>query len=198
MASGLHAREFLREARVLATEADPSVQLAPGWEAPFKLRLYNLSLDVLDQITADFNMLWVACVDQQSDDPDGEYTSDILEALAQNPTMRDLYERLNSHSKNMMDALFRTLRHTSETPLESDILEEVVSVSWRAVLPMEEREKLYSSLTAGLVVDSSEKLLATSLLNDRQARATVVIRALENAIQHLEDVASLIIGEDIF
>ena len=37
-----------------------------------------------------------------------------------------------------------------------------------------------------------------SVVNDPQARATVAIRALENAIHHLEDVSSLIIGEDIF
>ena len=37
-----------------------------------------------------------------------------------------------------------------------------------------------------------------SVVYDPQARATVVIRALENAINHLEDICSLIIGEDIF
>ena len=44
MAEGLKTEGYLREARDLAAEADPSVQLAPGWQAPFKLRLYTMSL----------------------------------------------------------------------------------------------------------------------------------------------------------
>ena len=49
MAEGLKADGYLVEARSLATEADPNMQLAPGWQAPFKLRLYNMSLDVLEE-----------------------------------------------------------------------------------------------------------------------------------------------------
>ena len=43
-----------------------------------------------------------------------------------------------------------------------------------------------------------DKETPRNVVSDPQARAIVATRAVENAIRHLEDVCSLIIGEDIF
>lgn len=60
----------------------------------------------------------------------------------------------------------------------------------------DERERLYRSLTDSLPPMPSDSPMC--LDHDPHARGTVAIRALENSIKHLEDISSLIIGEDIF
>ncbi|CAE7641556.1 unnamed protein product [Symbiodinium sp. CCMP2456] len=198
MKRGLEAEKFLSEARALAAEADPSVQLAPGWQVPFKLRLYNMSLDVMDQIKSDFVMLWTACIDQHSFRETGEPSTEVLHMLSKNENLRRLFNSLEGHTANIKTCLLKTLRHSSETALDDSeqLQDEVVAVSFDTVFPEPVRNKLYLSLTQDM--RTIDKETPRNVVSDPQARAIVATRAVENAIRHLEDVCSLIIGEDIF
>ena len=124
MKKGLDAENFLSEARALAAEADPSVQLAPGWQVPFKLRLYNMSLDVMDQIKSDFVMLWTACIDQQSFRETGEPSTEVLHMLSQNENLRRLFSSLEGQASNLLHARFLQLFGFEVFP------EEVVCFLW--------------------------------------------------------------------
>ncbi|CAE7945772.1 unnamed protein product [Symbiodinium necroappetens] len=196
MAKGLETLRYLDEAKTYMAEADPSVRLAPCWRADFKFRLYSSSLEKMQLLQSDFYMLWTACLDQGLIADDAERTSLILKPLANHPAIQDLTDRLEGHSQKMLEALFAALRHTSETPLQNEVVKEAQKVSVDCGISEDERERLYRSLTDSLPPMPSDAPLC--LDHDPHARGTVAIRALENSIKHLEDISSLIIGEDIF
>ena len=81
-----------------------------------------------------------------------------------------------------MDCLFKTLRHTHETPLDSEILDTVVDVSYSAdVFSEEDRDRLYRSLTTNLPLSRKCDLfpaLSFSFLPDTFQFPSSLLRAL--------------------
>ncbi|CAE7359031.1 unnamed protein product [Symbiodinium natans] len=195
MAKGLESERHLCEAKTLMAEADPQVQLAQCWGAPFKYRLYSASVEKMSLLQSDFNMLWTACVDQDGVADAAERTSLILKPLAEHPEIQDLTHRLEGLAMKVLQVLCQTLRHTSEMPLKSDVMKEVEKVS-DCGISEDERERLYRHLTDNLPAMPSDRPMC--LVHDPHARGVVAIRSLENLVKHFEDISSLIIGEDIF
>jgi len=193
--------QCLNQALEVADGADPDTQLAAGWSAPFKIGLYRDAIARLHKILSDMVILVTACTDWDSElvftDFYNEHSdSSILANLNEHDHMKELCRRIIDGMETDFEALIVVLNHSTETPVENKVMEEMESISSSYQIPKDKREKMYFDLTNKLRNRDAGK--GSGLTADQHARGTVAVRALENTLNHLEGMTTRIISEDIF
>eukprot|EP00928_Gymnodinium_smaydae_P082711 TRINITY_DN66004_c0_g1_i1.p1 TRINITY_DN66004_c0_g1~~TRINITY_DN66004_c0_g1_i1.p1 ORF type:complete len:670 (-),score=104.05 TRINITY_DN66004_c0_g1_i1:164-2173(-) len=192
----------LEAAKRLCIECDPKLQIAPCGETPFKLELLQQSLDYLQLVLSDMNMLIMACRDwvfneavlgDEAQVSEVTFaTSEVMHTLHSQMAMQDVRLELMDSLEHAMQALPLILAHGTEEPLRDKVRDActVCDTSKSAAIA-----GLYAQLRG---LRSGRSSGGQELTNDTRARLNVAVRALENTALHLFRIEELCLRECIY
>eukprot|EP00928_Gymnodinium_smaydae_P046398 TRINITY_DN30907_c0_g1_i1.p1 TRINITY_DN30907_c0_g1~~TRINITY_DN30907_c0_g1_i1.p1 ORF type:complete len:924 (-),score=208.05 TRINITY_DN30907_c0_g1_i1:176-2947(-) len=193
------AKTSLASCESMAPKADPNLKIVKGRKADFKIDLFKGSLESIRGLVSDFELLLLASCDwvplhgvELATAVSVDEMSRLDGILNDTPSFKLMAKSLTTRLQTAGQALMIILEHDKETRIEDEIVKRLED---EEILELPGGDKVYQELRRKVYFETAVSDNKQQLTNDKRARLSVIVSAMQSAARHCGEVDALCLAE---